>query len=67
MRDSLNRLFHDVRGRTGLSPLMTIMLVILVPFPLLALTLLVDRWMQLGKAVVSHELSDHSPKGARNC
>lgn len=67
MRDTLNRLLHNVRVRTGMSPLMTIIFVILVPFPLLALTLLVDRRTQLGKAAISSNLSDHSPKGARNC
>ena len=59
MRNTLNRLLHDVRGRTGMSPLMTIVHVMLVPFPLLALMLLVDRWMKWGNDTVSPELSDH--------
>lgn len=47
---------HDLKERIGTSPLLTILLVALVPFPILALMLLMDRWMKSDRRGVTSEV-----------
>jgi hypothetical protein len=38
-------MFHEFQRRWNMTPMMLILLVSLVPFPLLALVVLAERWM----------------------
>jgi hypothetical protein len=46
-------LFEELKRRWNMSPLMLVLLVSLVPFPLLALVVLAERWMKPARDTTS--------------
>jgi hypothetical protein len=46
MYDELKSLYRDLKKRAAKSPLMAVLLFGLIPFPILAILVLAERWLK---------------------